>query len=72
MSWGLSHFYDYLQLECLTMQCDIQCAQVIKCFSITTSVFSNYLFCRNFYFHIYHENFFGLSNDILLVLELHV
>ena len=68
MSWGLSYFYENSQLE------------IRKCNRIYTmrasdgrfisieSEFSNYLFYRNFYFHIYHEDFYGLSNNILHVL----
>ena len=43
----------------------MQYAQVMECFSSITSAFSNYLFYRNFYFHIYHENFYDLSNNVL-------
>ena len=46
----------------------IQNAQVMECFSSITSAFSNYLFYRNFYFHIYHEDFYGLSNNVLHIL----
>ena len=46
----------------------MQYAQVDGRFVSIESEFSNYLFYRIFYFHIYHEDFYGLSNNVLHVL----
>ena len=52
MSWGLSYFYENSQLE--IRQCNtiyaMQCAQVMEGLLSIESVFSNYLFYRNFLF----------------------
>ena len=46
----------------------MQCAQVMEGLLSIESGFSNYLFYRNFYFYIYDEDFYGLSNNVLHVL----
>ena len=46
----------------------MQYAQVDGRFVSIEGEFSNYLFIEIFYFHIYHEDFYGLSNNVLHVL----
>ena len=64
MSWGLSYFYENSQLE--IRQCKTIYAMRASDgrFISIESEFSNYLFYRNFFFHIYHEDFYGLSNNV--------
>ena len=46
----------------------MQCAQVMEGLLSIQSEFSDHLFYLEiFYFHIYHEDFYGLSNNILHV-----
>ena len=68
MSWGLSYFSENSQLESDTVIRYMQCAQVMEGLLSIESAFSNYLLYRNFFFHLYHEDFYGLSNNVLHVL----
>ena len=68
MSWGLGYFYENSQLEirkCNTIYAmrasDGRSISIESEFLITYSI-------ENFYFHIYHEHFYGLTNNILHVL----
>ena len=68
MSWGLSYFSENLQLEIRQVIRYMQCAQVMEGLLSIESEFSDHLFYRNFFSHIYHEDFYGLSNNVLHVL----
>ena len=69
MSWRLSYFYENSQLEIRQCNTIMQCAQVMEGLLSIESEFSDRLIYRNFYLHIYHEDFYGLSNNVLHVLE---
>ena len=49
ISWGLGYFYENSQIESDNAMWYIQNAQVMECFSLITSAFSNYLFDRKFF-----------------------
>ena len=68
MSWGLGYFYENLQLQirkCNTIYA--MRASDGRLISTKASFFITYSI-EIFYFHIYHEDFYGLSNNVLYVL----
>ena len=68
MSWGLSYFCENSQLEIRKRNTIYAMRASDERFVSIESEFSSYLFYTIFYFHIYHEDFYGLSNNVLHVL----
>ena len=68
MSWGLSYFYENSQLESDNVIRYMQCAQVMEGLLSIENEFSITYSIEIFYFHIYHEDFYGLANNVLHVL----
>ena len=69
MSWRLGYFYENSQLESENVIRYMQCAQVMEGLFQQKSSFLITYSIEIFYFHIYHEDFYGLSNNVLHVLE---
>ena len=61
MSWGLSYFCENSQLE-------IRKCNTIYAMRASDGRFVSIESIEIFYFHIYHEDFYGLSNNVLHVL----
>ena len=72
MSWRLTYFYKNSQLE-IRKGNTIYAMRASngRLISIEASFLITYSI-ENFYFHIYHEDFYGLSNNILHVLGTHL
>ena len=67
MSWGLSYFYENLQLDIRKCNTIYAMRASDGRFISIESEFSNYCI-EIFYFDIYHEDFYCLSNNVLHVL----
>ena len=69
MFWGLGYFCMFWPLENYTVQCDI--FKTHKSWNVSHQQQVGFLITYSieiFYFHIYHEDFYGLSNNVLHVL----